>query len=266
MTSEREQEDRGIRTLYERGALVASFYWFSRSVCRVWCLLWHRLWHHGRRNIPQSGRVLLVANHCSFLDPVLVGTGTGRFCHYLARSSLGTVPVLGWLLDLYGVTFVDRDAPAREDLQKAIELLRREQALLIFPEGTRSRDGRLHEFKRGTVTLARRTRATVLPVGVRGAMRAFPASNKFPWPTACSVHFGEPMTYEEVAAPGGLRELERRVAALSGQEIAVAEQAPDPIREIPGSRPIAVEPNVTSPSASKDASAVNTGTAERAER
>src|SRR5437763_14510963 len=93
--------------------------------------------------VPMEGPVILAANHASFLDPPLVGAALPRALNYLARDTLFSVPVVGGLLRLWEVVPVDRDGGGAAGLKGIFDRLLRGGAILLFPEGTRSRDGGL---------------------------------------------------------------------------------------------------------------------------
>jgi cytidylate kinase len=252
-----------------RGPRSEWFYAFCREVCMTFARLWFGLSRRGsdRQKLPEQGGVLIVGNHCSYIDPVLVGCVAKRPLCYLARSSLGRLPVLGAMLRSYGVRFLDRDAPSRDDLQRAIDLLRSGEALVIFPEGTRSRDGHLQEFKRGVLTIAKRAGVPVIPVGVSGAFGALPRGVVLPRPVRCTVRFGRLRPAAEFLAEGGLEALRREVAELSGQRLAeeagVLADSSDPGE--PGAG--APRPKLSGPSRfAQDVAAVDAGAATRRAR
>ncbi len=195
-------------------------YGISAWLLWVFCKLWFRLRYVGSANVPAKGGVLLVSNHASFLDPLLAGTGAGRSMHFMARSTLGSIPIVGWWMRAVGVIFVDRDTPSRRSMELTYEALLAQRAVCIFPEGTRSRDGSLSAFKRGLLLLLKKSGATVVPVGIRGSFLALPPGKLIPRPRHCSVHYGEPMSAQEVMQPGGLDALRQRVADLCAMPLA----------------------------------------------
>jgi 1-acyl-sn-glycerol-3-phosphate acyltransferase len=159
----------------------------------------------GSRHMPRHGPVLIVANHESFLDPLMIGLAVRRRIHYLARKSLFKNRLFGNYLLSVGSVPVDQDGVAKEGLRTSIELLRAGKALLIFPEGERTWDGRMQPFKPGVALILRRTPVTIVPVGVAGAFEAYPRMNLVPRPSplfwaptgralACSV--GRPIPPE----------------------------------------------------------------------
>jgi 1-acyl-sn-glycerol-3-phosphate acyltransferase len=189
----------------------------SRLVARIWLGLYNRKRTLGTENIPAQGGVLLVANHASYLDPPIVGCGLRRAVHFLARSTLGRVGFAHRYLSALGVIFVDRDGSPREGLEGAVTALRAGKIVCIFPEGTRSADGRVTPFKRGALLVLKRAPVPVVPVGVEGSFAALGRGRGFPRPAKITVRYGEPMTADAVLARGGIEDLEARVAALVGE-------------------------------------------------
>jgi 1-acyl-sn-glycerol-3-phosphate acyltransferase len=197
-----------------------SMYRFSRWSCGMLSRVVFRLEVGGIGNVPATGPVVLIPNHTSFLDPAFVGIGSPRFVRFMARSTLGHHRLFGWWMRKVGVILVDREAPARTSFAESIKVLEAGEAMAVFPEGTRSPDGRLGEFKKGVLKLLDKTGAIAVPTGIIGAFEAWPRHRKLPRPGRCRVHFGSPQSAAEVCAPGGLDRLREAVAALSGQELA----------------------------------------------
>lgn len=196
------------------------FYLFSRFVLRVWCRIWLRAYHCDEDNIPLDGPVILAANHSSHLDPLVLGVFVHRRVWYVARSSLEKMPLANIWMRSVGIIFIDRKAPGREAIGRVIQKLAEDEAVGMFPEGTRSKDGGIGAFQRGLLLLLKKSHARVVPVGIRGTFAALPPGKFFPRPRRCSVHFGKARSAEEVLAPGGLEALRQEVAALSASELA----------------------------------------------
>lgn len=198
-----------------------SRFWYtvSKWAVQAFCKVWFRVSREGADNLPTEGPVLLVANHCSYLDPPLVGSTARREVNFLAQAGLASFGPLRWWLRQVGVTLIDRDAPSKEAMRLIGNCLKAGQVVGIFPEGTRSKDGRVMPFKSGVEFLVRRSKATVLPIGIDGSFRSFPRKAWFPRPTKITVRFGEPWTHERVLAEGGVEALRRRVAELARCEL-----------------------------------------------
>ncbi len=139
-----------------------------------WTLL-HGIYHslhrwevYGRENIPNTGPFLLACNHVSFLDPPLFGAASPRALHYFARNTL-FVGALGKLIRAYNAIPLDRDGG--NDIaafRQVFSILKNDGGLLVFPEGTRSPDGKLQEAKAGIGMIAARAGVPVIPARVFG--------------------------------------------------------------------------------------------------
>ncbi len=197
----------------------------------VMSTLWFRLVVTGRDKLPDAGPFLLIANHQSFLDPLLLGMASRRV-RYVARASLARFPPLRWWLKNVGTVLIQRDAPSRSDINAMIATLKAGFPMVLFPEGTRTRDGSVGPFRRGLTLLVKRTGVPVVPVGLRGPFQALPRGRMFPLPVSCALHLGAPIPAEEILAPGGLQRLRGRVAELAGAPLgqAPAEKKTTPIQ------------------------------------
>lgn len=128
----------------------------------------------GAENMIEEGPCIIAANHCSYLDPPLVGVACKRAIHYLARKSLLDVPVLGPILPELNVIPVDQKNADRSALMGAIRVVRNGGAVLIFPEGTRSLDGKLQPSQPGLGMIAAKTGVPIVPVRIEGSFYALP--------------------------------------------------------------------------------------------
>lgn len=186
----------------------------------------------GRANLPASGPVLLVANHQSTFDPVVVGLGANRPLTYLARKSLWDNRALGRLIDFWGAVPIDRGF-GKEGLQTVLNELAKGRVVLMFPEGQRSRDGRLQPIKPGVSLLVKRVTCPIVPVGVAGAYQAWPPHRTWPLTEplfrastgrGIGVSFGraiDPARYRGVDRDAMLADLENEIrrAYFSADEI-----------------------------------------------
>ncbi|MFN3408245.1 MAG: lysophospholipid acyltransferase family protein, partial [Limisphaerales bacterium] len=125
-----------------------------------------RVFHPER--VPATGPVILAANHLSFLDPPLVGAGLRRPINYLARKTLFRYPGIGALLRSVNAVPVDRDGGSAAGLKEILDRLKRGGAIILFPEGTRSPDGRLQPARSGVGLAIIKSTAPVVPVRVFG--------------------------------------------------------------------------------------------------
>jgi 1-acyl-sn-glycerol-3-phosphate acyltransferase len=150
--------------------------------------------------VPLEGPVILAANHASFLDPPLVGTGIKRGINYLARENLFNIPLVGWILKRWQVVPVDREGGGAKGLKAILDRLLDGGAIILFPEGTRTRDGELQPARSGIGLTVIKSEAPVVPVRVFGTFEAFGRHMKFPRPHRVGVKYGLPMRFEQVRA------------------------------------------------------------------
>lgn len=143
-------------------------YYLSRAMIRLLAALSLRVEVQGREHVPDSGRVLICANHISNYDPPLLGSSLTRSAYYLAKDELFHPWPMGAYMRSVHCIPVARGRADRGALEQALTYLRNDEALVVFPEGTRSRTGELGEFQRGAAFLARRTGAPIVPVGIQG--------------------------------------------------------------------------------------------------
>ncbi len=146
--------------------------WFYRTVrivsglslCQV-----YRLSCEGAENLPAKGPAIIASNHKSELDPFFVGHAFPRPVRYFAKSELFGNRALRWAVTELGAIPVRRGESDRQALQMALDALARGDAMIIYPEGHRMRDDRVHEFLPGVGMLALRSGAPVVPVALRGS-------------------------------------------------------------------------------------------------
>jgi len=166
-----------------------------------WCCFRfiYRFYFHSRflnpERVPLSGPAILAANHMSYLDPPLVGSGLPRDINYLARESLFRYPGMGWLLRSWNSVPVDRDGGGAAGLRAILDRLLAGGAIILFPEGTRSPDGKLRPARSGIGLTVIKSSAPVVPVRVFGTFEAFGRNMKFPFPRSVAVKFGEPINF-----------------------------------------------------------------------
>src|SRR5262245_48127074 len=163
---------------------------------------------------PASGGGLVCANHQSMFDPPLVGLTCPRRMNYLARDTLFRVPVLSQLIAFLDAIPIDREGGGLAGLKETLRRLKASELVLIFPEGTRTRDGNVAPLKPGFISVARRSRVPLIPVGLDGAYQAWPRTASFPRLGRIALSIGEPVSPEQVTALTDdelLAELQRRI-------------------------------------------------------
>jgi len=148
----------------------------------------------GAENIPLSGPVLIAPIHRSNVDFAFTLFISPRKVFFMAKDGIFRVPLLGPLLTRLGAFPVNRDSADRESLRLSEEVLRRGQALVMFPEGTRKDGDTVEPLHDGAMFVAARTGAIVVPVGVSGSDRAMPVGAKLPRFSKIHVVVGAPIT------------------------------------------------------------------------
>ncbi|ACX52265.1 1-acyl-sn-glycerol-3-phosphate acyltransferase [Ammonifex degensii KC4] len=144
------------------------FYWFAWLVCRLYLHIFRSFRVEGLEHFPREGPVIVAANHQSYLDPVALGCALPRRVYYMAKEELFHIPVLRTLIRWLGAFPVKREEMDRRALRTALNLLARGQVVGIFPEGTRSREGKLLPLQPGAALLALKSGAPVVPVALTG--------------------------------------------------------------------------------------------------
>lgn len=189
----------------------------------------------GAENVPKSGPVILASNHLSFADSVAIPLTAPRQVAFLAKAEyFNGSGVKGWVSKTWfssiGSIPVERDSAraAQESLDLALDHLKDGGAFGIYPEGTRSRDGRLYRFRTGVAWLALEGKCPVVPVALRGTDQLQPVGSTLPKVRKFSVEFGKPLEFHEKYAgvPAGRArravtdEIQGAVLAMTGQELA----------------------------------------------
>jgi 1-acyl-sn-glycerol-3-phosphate acyltransferase len=183
----------------------------------------------GSSNVPATGPVLLLANHQSFIDPILIGLAARRHLRYLARKTLFRNPAFTWFIRSLNALPVNQEGFARDGLQAMIDLLKHGQAVAVFPEGERTLHGRLNPFRPGVHLVLRRAACQIVPVGIAGAYAAWPRERAYPipaplflppWDGTLAVSVGKPIDsaiYKGLGRAEVLADLEKRIHAVQAR-------------------------------------------------
>lgn len=207
----------------------------------VQSVLWVSYGFHaeGMERCPKSGPVIIAPNHTCFLDPPIVTCSMNRPVHYLASARLFKVPVFGGLIRRLGAVPVDLGKSSdRAAYETSLRLLQRDRLVCVYPEGTRSPDGKLGPLKPGVGRLALASGAPIVPLTIRGGFKAWPRSKKIPrifCRITSTVH--EPIWPREAKTSMEKREEAARLMAELEQVLRkglgeLAEEGPSP--SIPG--------------------------------
>ncbi len=150
----------------------------------------------GRENIPLTGGLIVASNHVAYTDPPVIGFAAQRELHYLAKEELIRQPVLGPLVTAYNAIPIRRGKADVAGMTRAMEVLKGGRALIMFPEGTRSRDGNLLPARPGVGMLAVNTNALIVPCYLSGSDKP---GKWFLRQVRLRVLFGRAQTWQELA-------------------------------------------------------------------
>ncbi len=183
--------------------------------------------------VPETGPAILAANHASLLDPPLVGAALKRDICYLARENLFRNPLIGAVLRSWNVVPVDRDGGGATGLRAIMDRLNAGNAVILFPEGTRTLDGALQPARSGIGLLAIKSTAPVVPIRLFGTFEAYGRKMRLPRPRSVAVKFGRPMNLDrwraeaQTCSKARLKEIYRATADLIMTRIARLEPCAD---------------------------------------
>lgn len=200
-------------------------------VCRLIAVVLFRIRVSGREHVPAAGGALVLSNHQSHFDPVLIGLACDRRLNYLARKTLFRFAPFRWLIQSLDAIPIDRDGLGLDGLKETLRRLKRGEMVLIFPEGTRTRDGEMAPIKPGFSALAKRGNVWLVPVAIEGAFDAWPRRRPLPGVSTIHIQFGEPIDGQTAARYDErelVAEVERRIRgchAEARRQRELAEQA-----------------------------------------
>jgi 1-acyl-sn-glycerol-3-phosphate acyltransferase len=241
-TDDRADETAEVQDSAPGAVRMGSTYALGRSIITPLARLAYRPRVEGKGNVPRTGPVIFASNHLSFIDSVAIPVAAPRPVHFLAKASYFEKPASRWFFTAIGAIPVQRGAgqAALDALDQQRALLEEGSAVALYPEGTRSLDGRLYKGRTGVAFLALQTGAPVVPVGLIGTDKVMPVGAKKPsMKHRVTVRFGEPLdlSHHGPASSGRARrlatdEIMAAIHALSGQELAHA------YNEVPAQNPI----------------------------
>ena len=189
-----------------RSALSVIFWWVVVSNFTLLLLkLFYRIRLIGKEHIPETGPAIFIANHQSFLDPCIVGVLTmDRPFSSLARASLFRNPFFAWIIRQLGAVPINQGRGHAGALRTALGELDAGRTVLLYPEGSRTPDGRMHEFQRGALLLIKKAKAPIIPIALEGAHDVWPIGRSMPRPTGrLAVKAGEPIDPETLMREHG---------------------------------------------------------------
>lgn len=150
------------------------FYWFAYLLCKIISLILGGVKYIGKENLPKDESFIMASNHKSNLDPFLVGLGLEVKLAFIAKDSLFQNPILRWMLVHVNAYPIDRSGNPRKAINQTVEVLKDNNPLVIFPEGTRNKeDYSLREFKKGASLIAIEAGVKIIPVAVFNSRKTF---------------------------------------------------------------------------------------------
>jgi 1-acyl-sn-glycerol-3-phosphate acyltransferase len=177
---------------------VRAYYSATRFVVRSAIAPLTRWEVRGSENVPREGGVVVASNHISFWDPPIVGVALPREAHFLAKEELFATPLLGWLIRTYNAIPIRRGVSDLSGIARAVEALKRGAVLILFPEGTRMRDGQLHPARPGVGMMAVAADVPIVPCYVSGS------NHPGRWllrQARVRIWFGPARSWKELAGP-----------------------------------------------------------------
>jgi len=178
------------------------FYDITCLFIGIFARLFFRLRIIGSENIPEEGGVIIASNHLSYLDIPLLGYSINktrrRHAEFMAKKELFAIPVIGFLFQKLSSFPIDREKVDRAGLREAVKRLRSERMVAIYPEGTRSRDGRLQAGKPGVGVIVRMSGKKVVPAAIQGTDKALPPGRWIVRPTPVTIKFGRPLDFGDI--------------------------------------------------------------------
>lgn len=168
---------------------------------------------YGQELVPTQGPALVVSNHASYFDPPFLSCAMARPVAFMAKEELFNVPLLGSAIRLYGAYPVKRGSGDRGALRAALTALADGWLVGIFLEGTRTKDGRIHQPKLGAAMIAAKAQVPIIPVSLAGVEQIFQSGSPWPHPTSLTIRIGQP-----ILPPSRNKKLELEAVTQTCQE------------------------------------------------
>ena len=187
---------------------------FLQTICRIGTTLMFDLKVYGAHRFPPEGGVLLVSNHQSYLDPVLLGVRLSRPLSYMAKSGLFKFAPFAWLIRSLGAFPIRQNTADIRALKESIERVQDGLALTIFPEGSRTEDGSLLPIEPGVALVIRKAKVPIMPAVIDGAINAWPRGRTMFRPAPIRVLYGRPMDLSHLSRDEIVEVISREFARM----------------------------------------------------
>lgn len=196
-------------------------YWFVQIATYIIANLLFRIKISGLENLPRQGAFILASNHKSHLDPIIIAGASTRKLHFIAKKELVKAKFVGSIMNWLSMVLINREGVDRTALKHGLRLLHSGRVLALFPEGTRSKDGRLGRAHAGVALFALTARVPVIPAFVSGTERALPAgSHRIRIGSRIGVVFGKPIAPYDIADRSNKKAAYQELTNRVMQEIA----------------------------------------------
>ena len=211
----------GVTALFDRRLVILHVFTNFWASCYTWLSPVWSVIVTGRNNVDRKKAYMMVCNHQSLLDIPVIHRTQFHF-KWVAKSSLFKIPIIGWNLWLNRHIQIVRSSTKsqRKMLKQCAETIRKGNSVMIFPEGTRSRDGELRAFKEGAFLIALQQKVDIVPIVLDGSAKAFPEKGFFPHKRQkICLHILPPVPYETFKNMG-VRQVSGHIHAIIADELA----------------------------------------------
>jgi len=195
-----ERRLKSERRAFDRRAplLVSIFYRLTKPIVRAILYLFWIGEVKKIENVPKSSGAIIAVNHSSYLDFFIISAAIRRRLYFLAAQELHRVRFLKWFMRYNERIYLDRERPGVKYFREVVKILQQKKLVVLFPEGTRSKDGKIHRGKLGFVKLAIVARVPIIPIAISGTFDVYSRQGRFPRLShSCKVHVGEPVFLNE---------------------------------------------------------------------
>ena len=189
----------------------------AQLLVRVWCSIWFDLKVYGIKNVPHSGGVLIVSNHQSYLDPLVLGARVPRPMSYMAKSELFKNPVFSRLIRSLGAFPVRQGAGDVRAIKETVQRLQEGRVLNIFPEGSRTEDGTIQPMEPGVALVVRKARVPILPTAIHGSYDAWPKGKKIFRRHPVQIVYGPPIEVSGMKGDQIVRVIDAAIREMYGR-------------------------------------------------
>ncbi|MBN1346838.1 MAG: 1-acyl-sn-glycerol-3-phosphate acyltransferase [Phycisphaerae bacterium] len=185
------------------------WWFFWRVIARTLYLFVFRGRVLGVKNVPRQGGLLLVSSHQSYFDPVLASLAFDRECHFMAREDLFHSRKFARFIASLNAFPVRRNSADMRAIKETLRRLKKGRMILVFPEGTRTPDGRIGGLQPGVASIAKQAKVTVVPTLIEGAYNVWPRHARVPRPARIIVKYGKPIFPDEIRSMTKTQLMER---------------------------------------------------------